>query len=94
MDYELSYPGQFYGLISSDVFDGEYPEVRNLGMKNFFYDNTFYTYTVYINYKGSPGYKIGIQKKMAPAPLKQNRLPKYDAKGRNKNARPNYGVYF
>ncbi|MBQ1824598.1 MAG: InlB B-repeat-containing protein, partial [Fibrobacter sp.] len=94
MDYELSYPGQFYGLISSDVFDGEYPEVRNLGMKNFFYDNTFYTYTVYINYKGSPGYKIGIQKKMAPAPLKQNRLPKYDAKGRALKVRPNYGVLF
>ena len=94
MDYELSYPGEFYGLISNDVFDGEYPEVRNLGMKNFFYDNTFYTYTVYINYKGSPGYKIGIQKKMAPAPLKQNRLPKYDAKGRALKVRPNYGVLF
>ena len=94
MDYELSYPGQFYGLISSDAFDGEYPEVRNLGMKNFFYHNTFYTYTVYINYKGAPNNWIGIVKNVPPAPLKQIRTPKYDIKGRNKKARPNYGVYF
>ena len=94
MDYELSYPGQFYGLISSDAFDGEYPEVRNLGMKNFFYHNTFYTNTVYINYKGAPNNWIGIVKTVPPAPLKQIRTPKYDIKGRNKKARPNYGVYF
>ena len=63
-------------------------------MKNFFYHNTFYTYTVYINYKGAPNNWIGIVKNVPPAPLKQIRTPKYDIKGRNKKARPNYGVYF
>lgn len=93
MDYILSYPGNFYGLISNTSFNGEYPEVRNLGMKNFFYDNTFYTNTVYINYKGASN-KWGIVKTAPSAPLKQMRSPKYDIKGRNKKARPNYGVYF
>ena len=94
MDYILSYPGNFYGLISNTSFNGEYPEVRELGMKNFFYDNTFYTHTIFINSKGGPGDRKGIHKTVVPSPLKINRARKYDIKGRSPKARPNYGVYF
>ena len=95
MNYTLTYPGGFYGFMSDIAYNGDAPEVKNLGLLNFLLESTFYTYTVFINYKGSgAGIKSGIHKDIAPAPLMQNRLPKYDAKGRALKVHPNYGVLF
>ena len=86
----------FYGLIENKPYQQVYPEVQNLYLANFYFANEYYD-KVLLNVNGRDGAgggRSGIRKTIAPAPLKKNFAPKYDAKGRNMNARPNYGVYF
>jgi len=88
--YTLTDPGIFYGIVSNDDYNGDYPEIWNLGMIYFRYGNTSYAYRVVINSKGG---KTSIPRAV-PTPLKVDRVRKYDIKGRNPKSRPNYGVYF
>ena len=91
MDYALIYPGVYHGFISDDNYYGKKPIVHDLAIMNFYYDNQFYTYKVTINTRGGNIIRVNT---VAPTPLRQNRLPKFDVKGRNPKVRPNYGVYF
>lgn len=88
--YTLTDPGNFYGIVSNDDYNGDYPEIWNLGMIYFRYGNTSYAYRVVINSKGG---KTSIPRAV-PTPLKVDRARKYDIKGRSMKSRPNYGVYF
>ncbi len=86
-------PDVFNGFIADNKFDGKYPEVQNLYISNYYYDGEVHPAKHLINAKGNGG-ETGILKARIPTPLKKNFAPRYDAKGRSMNARPNYGVYF
>lgn len=104
MPYSLINPGSFYGIIANEPYDNIYPEVQNLYITNFFYDNVAYSMRILVNSKGGPSVptnpdlpllpRIGIQKDFNRTPLKSTKSPKFDVKGRNVKVHPNYGVFF
>lgn len=59
---------------------------------------------VLVNSKGGPNVPInpvlpsvphiGLKKDVARTPLKQQKMPQYDIKGRTMKVHPNYGVFF
>ena len=81
-----------------------YPEVQNLYITNFRYGHTTYIMKVLVNSKGGPNEPInpdlpsvphiGLKKDVARTPLKQQRMPQDDIKGRTMKVHPNYGVFF
>ena len=101
MNYSLSQPDVFNGFIEDREFDGQYPEVQNLYISNYYYNTKTHTAKTLINAKGGAKSNNNgnrgwsdIRKVTKPAPLKKYRDAKFDVKGRNMKVHPNYGVYF